>query len=57
MTQKKHGGKRPGAGRKKKSPEDKVVVIRIYPTLGEVLRAGGEDAAKSLAMKAIKNIK
>lgn len=56
MKAKKHGGRRPGAGRKKKDPADKVVVIRIYPTAAEVARAGGEDRAKVLALKAVKNI-
>lgn len=54
MTKKKHGGRRPGAGRKKKNPADKVVVIRVYPTAGEVEKAGGEDRAKMLAIRAIK---
>lgn len=54
MKAKKHGGRRPGAGRKKKDPADKVVVIRIYPTAGEVAKAGGEDRAKMLAIRAIK---
>lgn len=51
MKQKKHGGKRTGAGRKPVA--DKKVLIRIYPLTSQVRAIGGEDKAKVLALKGL----
>ena len=53
MKAKKHGGRRPGAGRPKKEARDKKVRITVWPTLAQVRAAGGTEAAKALALKAI----
>ena len=57
MIKTKHGGKRPGAGRKKMKPVDKKVRITVWPTGSVVKRAGGPKAAKLLAIKAIEECK
>lgn len=53
MNNKKHGGKRIGAGRKKLNPLKKKVRITVWPMNESVKKVGGEDAAKILALKAI----
>lgn len=53
MDNNKHGGKRPGAGRKKMRPTDKKVRITVWPTGSVVKKVGGPKAAKLLAIKAI----
>jgi hypothetical protein len=47
-----HGGKRKNAGRK--PVEDPKTQISIYPLSSEVKLVGGPEAAKELAVKAIK---
>lgn len=51
MAQKKHGGKRNGAGRK--PVKDKRVQLNIYPLSSSIKNAGGKKKAKELALNAI----
>ena len=53
MSDKKHGGKRENAGRKKMKYEEKKVRITIWPTGLAVKNAGGKKRAKLLALSAL----
>lgn len=53
MTDKKHGGKRNGSGRKKLKYEEKKIRITIWPKGVFINKAGGKKAAKELALNAI----
>lgn len=50
-TEKKHGGPRPGAGRR--PVKDKKTSVFAYVLASEVEAVGGKDAAKALAEQAI----
>ena len=53
MEVKKHGGKRLNAGRKKMKFVDKKIRITVWPLGAAVKKAGGEKAAKVIALQAI----
>ncbi|HEV3223902.1 MAG TPA: hypothetical protein VGZ90_13530 [Puia sp.] len=50
----KQGGKRKGSGRKPIA--DKKIQISVYPRQSSIMRAGGIEASKLLALNAIEQI-
>lgn len=53
MADKKHGGARPNAGRKKMNRDDKKIRLTVWPKGISIRKAGGLKAAKLLALKAL----
>lgn len=51
MSTKKHGGVRPGSGRKQVT--DKKISLWIYELQSVITAAGGIDGAKTIAVQAI----